>query len=126
MTCLASLKSKLQQLVEATERVENAFMNTPQFLRANVDWHMAVATASHNELLRAFMHSISNMVYKATAIENFANDDVRKQVMHAHRRIMKAIVAQDAEAAERRMALHLFAVTAAFRASPNAPLVLDF
>ena len=117
---------ELQQLVDATERVENAFINTPQFLRANVDWHMAIATASHNELLRAFMHSISNMVYKATAIENFASEDVRKQVMHAHRRILQAIIAQDAEVAERRMARHLFAVTAACRASPNAPLVLDF
>ena len=129
---LAALAAKnrtdeeLQQLVAATERVENAFMDTPQFLRANVDWHMAIAAASHNELLRAFMHSISNMVYKATAIENFASDEVRKQVMHAHRRILQAIVAQDAEAAERRMARHLFAVTAACRASPNAPLVLDF
>ena len=117
---------ELQHLVDATERVENAFMDTPQFLRANVDWHMAIAATSHNELLRAFMHSISNMVYKATAIENFASDEVRKQVMHAHRRILQAIVAQDAEAAERRMARHLFAVTAACRASPNAPLVLDF
>ena len=129
---LAALAAKsrtdeeLQQLVDATERVENAFMNTPQFLRANVEWHMAIATASHNELLRAFMHSISNMVYKATAIENFASEDVRKQVIHAHRRILQAIVAQDAEAAERRMARHLFAVTADCRASPNAPLVLDF
>lgn len=118
--------AELQQLVDATERVESAFMNAPQFLRENVNWHLAIAAASHNELLRAFMHSISNMVYKASAMENFASDVVRKQVMHAHRRILEAIALQDAPLAERRMALHLAAVTAACRAFPNAPLVLDF
>ena len=117
--------AELQQLVEATERVENAFTDTPRFLRENVDWHMAIAAASHNELLRGFMHSISNMVHKASAIENFASDDVRKQVMHAHRRILEAIALQDPAAAERRMSIHLAAVTADCRASPNAPLVLD-
>lgn len=118
--------TELQRLVDATERVESAYSDAPRFLRENVDWHMAIAVASHNELLRAFMHSISNMVYKASAIDKFASDDVRKQVMHAHRRILEAISAQDAKLAERRMALHLAAVTAACRAFPNAPLVLDF
>lgn len=129
---LAALAAKnrtageLQRLVEVTERVENAFLTPPEFLRENVEWHMAIAAASHNELLRAFLHSISDMVYKASAIENFATDDVRKQVMHAHRRILEAIAAQQADVAERRMTLHLSALTAACRAFPNAPLVLDF
>ena len=113
-------------MVEVTERVENAFLTPPEFLRENVEWHMAVAAASHNELLRAFLHSISDMVYKASAIENFATDAVRKQVMHAHRRILEAIVAQDVDVAERRMGLHLAALTAACRDFPSAPLVLDF
>ncbi|UUZ62685.1 FadR family transcriptional regulator [Polaromonas sp. P1-6] len=117
--------AELQRLVDATARVENAFLTPPEFLRENVDWHMAIAAASHNELLRAFMHSISDMVYKASAIENFASEDVRKQVMHAHRRILEAIVAQQADVAERRMGLHLAALSAACRAFPNAPLVLD-
>ena len=119
-------EEELQRLVEVTERVENAFLTPPEFLRENVQWHMAVAAASHNELLRAFLHSISDMVYKASAIENFATDAVRKQVMHAHRRILEAIVAQDVDVAERRMGLHLAALTAACRDFPSAPLVLDF
>lgn len=119
-------EDELRGLVEVTERVENAFLSPPEFLRENVEWHMAIAAASHNELLRAFLHSISNMVYKASAIENFATEEVRNHVVYAHRRILQAIVAQDAELAGRRMALHLAAVTAACRDFPNAPLVLDF
>jgi GntR family transcriptional regulator, transcriptional repressor for pyruvate dehydrogenase complex len=118
--------AEMQGLVDATGRVEAAFTDTPKFLQKNVDWHMAIAAASHNELLRAFMHSISDMVYKASAIKNFASEEVRQQVMHAHRRILEAIVAQDEAVAERRMAMHLAAVTAACRAAPNAPLIIDF
>ena len=129
---LAALAAKnrtdeeLQGLIEVTEKVENAFLTPPEFLRENVDWHMAIAAASHNELLRAFLHSISNMVYKASAIENFATEEVRNHVVYAHRRILEAIAAQDEELAGRRMALHLAAVTAACMDFPNAPLVLDF
>ena len=116
---------ELQRLVDVTKRVENAFLAPLEFLRENVEWHMAIAAASHNELLRAFLHSISDMVYKASAIENFASEDVRNQVIYAHRRILEAIVAQDAELAERRMGLHLAALTQACRAFPSALLVLD-
>ena len=119
-------EDELQRLVDVTKHVENAFLSPPEFLRENVAWHMAIAAASHNELLRAFLHSISNMVYKASAIENFATEEVRNHVMYAHRRILEAIVSQDAELAGRRMAKHLAAVTAACKDFPNAPLVLDF
>ena len=118
-------EAELKQVVEATERVEDAFMDTPLFLRENVNWHLAVANASHNQLLRAVMSAISSLVYTATATENFATEDVRRQVMQAHRRILDGIVAKDPEAARRRMARHLAAVTAAFRAFPDAPLMLD-
>ena len=115
----------LKDLVDVTERVEAAYDDTPAYLRENVNWHCAIAAASHNELLRAFMVAISSMVYKATAIQNFATEDVRKVVIEAHRRILDAIAAKDAEAARRRMGRHLRAVTAAMKAFPSAPMVLE-
>lgn len=115
----------VQQLIAVTERVEAAYADTPRYLGENVNWHCAIATASHNELLRAFMVAISSMIYKASAIENFATEDVRKVVLKAHRRILDAIVAKDADAARRRMARHLAALTAEVTAFPNAPLVLE-
>jgi GntR family transcriptional repressor for pyruvate dehydrogenase complex len=118
--------TELQELVDATARVESASGNPAEFLRMNVEWHMAIAKASHNELLRAFMLSISNMVYQASAIDNFVTDDMCKKVMHAHRRILDAIAAQDAPTASRRMARHLAALIADTQAFPNVPLVLDF
>lgn len=116
----------LLNIGECTSRLETAFDDLPRFLEENVNWHIAVATASHNELLRAFMVSISTIIYKATAIENFTTKDVRQQVMHAHSRIEEAIEKQDAIAARRRMTRHLVAVTAAWQSFPEAPLVIDF
>jgi len=117
---------ELQQLVAITQRVEAAFADVPLFLHENVNWHLAIAAASHNDLLRAILASIANMVYKATAIENFATEEVRKQVVQAHRRILEGIEKKDAEMARRRMGRHLAAVAAAFQAFPSATLVLDF
>jgi len=117
--------AELQDLVDITKRVEDAYADPPLYLAENVKWHCAIATASHNELLRAFMVAISSMVYKASAIENFATEDVRNVVLKAHRRILDAIVAKDADAARRRMARHLAALTEAMRAFPHAPLVIE-
>ena len=104
---------------------EAAYADTPLYLAENVNWHCAVAAASHNELLRAFMVAISSMVYKASAIENFATEEVRKVVIKAHRRILDAISAKDEDAASRRMARHLAALTLAVKAFPSAPLVIE-
>ena len=116
---------ELAELVAVTERVEAAYADTPVYLAENVNWHCAIATASHNELLRAFMVAISSMVYKASAIEDFATEEVRKVVIRAHRRILDAIVDKDAETAHRRMARHLTALTTAVRAFPKAPLLIE-
>ena len=120
-------EEELQLLTEATKRVEDAFDDLPLYLRENVNWHIAVASASHNELLRAFMAASSNLIYKAaTAIDNFSTEVVRRQVIRARRRILEAIAAKDADAARRRMARHLATATAAMRAFPDTPLEIDF
>ena len=118
-------EEELEILRDVTERVEAAYADTPLYLSENVNWHCAIAAASHNELLRAFMVAISSMVYKASAIENFATEEVRSVVLKAHRRIFEAIAGKDTEAARRRMARHLAALTAAVKAFPSAPLVLE-
>lgn len=116
----------LRKLVAVTQRVEDAFADLPLFLRENVEWHLAIAAAAHNDLLRAILASIADMVYKATATENFATEEVRKQVVQAHRRILEGITKKNAELARSRMARHLAAVTAAVQRLPDASLVLDF
>lgn len=100
----------LKDLAEATEALELAYREQRrEIAKLNVDWHLAVASASHNELLCAFMNSIANACLRATALEQHGSDEIVLSMMRAHRRIYDAIDRQDAAAASRRMARHLSA-----------------
>lgn len=77
------------------------------FLQANIDWHVAVAAASHNELLTGFMVAISRAIYAATDNSAFVGDEVRRLAVAAHASITKAIREQDSAAAARRMVRHV-------------------
>ena len=79
------------------------------FLQANVDWHIAVAIASHNELLSGFMLALSRAIYASTDTKGFIDSDVRRTTIRAHRGITDAIRAQDPDAAARRMNRHVHA-----------------
>lgn len=77
------------------------------FLAGNVEWHVAVAHAGHNELLTGLLMALAPAIYSATKNESFASQDVMKLTVQAHSTIMRAIREQDEEAAARRMARHV-------------------
>ncbi|MDN2495398.1 FadR family transcriptional regulator [Nocardia nova] len=78
-----------------------------EFLQANVDWHLAVATASHNELLTGFMTALSTAIYSSTENTAFVDEAVRQTTYRAHKTITDAIRAGDSAAATRRMTKHV-------------------
>ena len=109
---LAALRRSDQDLVDLgrAHAVLEASISDPRaFLLANVDWHLTVARASHNDLITTFMAAISRAVHKATTPEEFNTDAVRKATIGAHARIIQAIVAKDVDAARRRMSRHVVA-----------------
>src|ERR1700682_3769697 len=77
------------------------------FLQANLDWHVGVAMASHNELLIGFMTALSHAIYSGTDNAAFVDDNVRAVTARAHRSITAAIRGRDADAAGRRMRRHV-------------------
>jgi DNA-binding FadR family transcriptional regulator len=83
------------------------------FLQANVDWHVAVATATHNELIAAFMTALSHAIYTSTENEGFVDAEVRKVTARAHTSITQAIEKRDTAAAVRRMSRHVHTYAAA-------------
>lgn len=101
---------ELAGLAGIVARLEATFDDVPAFLAENVNWHVAVAAASHNELLKAFLSAISVMVLRASLAENFASKEIRTLALRALCRIQEAIAARDAEAARTRMARHLAAI----------------
>lgn len=93
----------LATLQRISKRLDAAALDDAAgFLEENANWHSALAAASHNDLLRAFTASISGLMLEASRIENFASAHIRMLVTRAHRRILQAIDAQDADAARRR------------------------
>jgi GntR family transcriptional regulator, transcriptional repressor for pyruvate dehydrogenase complex len=93
--------------LEAANKAIAADGTLAEFLQANVDWHVAVAAASHNELLAGFMLALSRSIYAATDTQGFVDDDVRRTTLRAHRTVTKAIQTQDPDAAWRRMKRHV-------------------
>lgn len=77
------------------------------YVRANLDWHVQVVRAGHNELLMAFISAVSHSVYVATDLDGFNSAEVRNAVIQAHRRVAEAIRDRDGDAAERRMQRHV-------------------
>jgi DNA-binding FadR family transcriptional regulator len=101
----------LAAIAKAHHKLEEASRagDIQAYIRANLDWHVEVVRASHNELLIAFISAISQSVYVATDLEGFNSAEVRNSVIRAHQRVMDAIVAQDGDAAARRMGRHVAA-----------------
>ena len=97
-------ETDLANLRTIAERVTWAADNdVTQFLEENVNWHEAIAAASHNDLLHAITSSISGLMFEASQIKEFAAPEVRQRVLHAHSRIFEAIEAGDAELARSRV-----------------------
>jgi DNA-binding FadR family transcriptional regulator len=83
--------------------------DVPDYLLGNVQWHLAVVRATHNELLIAIMSALSDAIHAGTDLDDFNSEAVRAAALHAHDRVIDAIRLQDESAASRRMHSHLHA-----------------
>jgi GntR family transcriptional repressor for pyruvate dehydrogenase complex len=97
----------LAVLDKANKDIADPDADLSAFLQANLDWHVGVAAAGHNELLIGFMTALSHAIYTGTENAAFVNDEVRTVTQRAHKSITSAIRSGDAEAAARRMRRHV-------------------
>jgi DNA-binding FadR family transcriptional regulator len=105
----------LSQIDEANEALAAEDDPLSDFLQANIDWHIAVAVATHNELLSGFMLALSRAIYAATDNQSFVDAEVRRTTVLAHRSITKAIRDCDPSSAARRMKRHVHAYAEAIQ-----------
>jgi len=96
-------EADIKHLSDKTFALEAAVHDAAAYLSANLDWHMAVVKASHNELLISLMSVLAHVIHDATASEAFDSPDVRASTVKVHRSILTAIIEGDADAAQRRM-----------------------
>jgi GntR family transcriptional regulator, transcriptional repressor for pyruvate dehydrogenase complex len=112
LAAINRIPADLRRLEAANEAIATSG-SLDAFLEANVDWHVAVATASHNEILTGIMIALSRAIYTTTRNEGFVNEEVRSITVRAHRSVTRAIKDKDADAAVRRMARHVHAYAVA-------------
>jgi DNA-binding FadR family transcriptional regulator len=96
---------RLRNITNALEKASSD--NLGEMAKLNIDWHLAVAAASNNELLATFMESVAGACLRASVIEDHGSEEFRGGMLQAHRGILEAIEARDSEKAFRRMARHL-------------------
>jgi GntR family transcriptional regulator, transcriptional repressor for pyruvate dehydrogenase complex len=108
----------------ANEAIADPDADLEHFLRSNLEWHVGVAAASHNELLIGFMIALSEAIYAGTADEGFVDSEVRAVTINAHRLITTAIREQDAETARRRMRKHVHGYAAAIAESDEREAII--
>lgn len=94
-------------LERANASLANSDASFTEFLQANADWHVAVAAATHNQLLAALMAALSPAIYASTKRESYGAPDARELTARAHKSITDAIRQKDPEGALRRMTRHL-------------------
>ena len=114
----------LAELDRANEAIADPEADLARFLRANLDWHVGVAAASHNELLTGFMSALSHAIYAGTDNAAFVDAAVRAVTAKTHRAITAAIRDRDSGAAGRRMRSHVHGYAAALALSDEREAIL--
>lgn len=107
LAALHRTDADLVMLEEAAAALADAEGDIPRFLRCNVDWHLAVGAASHNEIMEAIVNSLSRVVLRSTDIRDFNSEKTMADTLRAHDRILQAIRAGDAERAATAMSKHV-------------------
>jgi GntR family transcriptional repressor for pyruvate dehydrogenase complex len=78
---------------------------TSDSLPSFVEWHIALARTSHNEMLSGLVLALSRAIH-ATTDDAVVDDAPRRSALHAHREVTEAIREGDADAAARLMSRH--------------------
>lgn len=114
----------LTALELANEAIADPKAGLNQFLQANLDWHVGVAVAGHNELLVGFMTALSEAIYAGTDNATFIDSAVRAVTSQAHQAITTAIRDGNAKTAARRMRRHVHSYAEALAESDGREAVV--
>ncbi|WP_137389873.1 FadR/GntR family transcriptional regulator [Rhodoligotrophos defluvii] len=106
-------RNRTQSALQEIRDLHKAFIasvdDVPRYKRVNLEWHLAVARASGNEPLTAFMEAIAEPIMDAAGYQQVTTDEIRRKTVRAHERILRAIEAQDEDAAFAAMERHVSA-----------------
>jgi GntR family transcriptional repressor for pyruvate dehydrogenase complex len=108
---LAALRATPSDLLQ----VRNAIVGADEHLReevsmeVDIEFHMALARASHNPLMAALVASTTEWT-REERLSTHSSPEWRRLSVHGHNEILAALEARDPDGAERAMADHLLDV----------------
>lgn len=103
----------LAALEAASTLLDDAEVAMKTFLQSNIKWNIALAAASHNEILAGFMTGLSTTVWDSSDNMALADGAARTITRHAHRKITDAVRARNSEAAASLMVSYVHDYTGA-------------
>lgn len=98
----------LSALNEIMERLSSSIAAEEEFVHADLDFHMALAEATHNPLFRILLSPIQTLLlrFRLDAIHVDPDRSVSGALLY-HRRILEAVEEQDAQRARSAMEQHI-------------------
>ena len=112
--------AQLDELDALVHAMAEAINDPERFSELDIALHIAVCAAADNFLLLQFMHIVSNLG-RVSRERTGAERAVRDAALRDHRRLLRALRAQDPAAAERAMLVHLDHVEASLRSTIEPP-----
>lgn len=109
LAALHHTQSDLVALEDAAAVMAASTGDIGLFLQRNVDWHVAVGAASHNEIIEAMVNSLSRVILRSTDIPEFHSDVTIADTLKAHERVFAAIRAGNGDRAASAMSKHVHA-----------------
>ena len=107
------------QLREIHERMQRETSDVEAAARDDLEFHRAIARATHNELFLLLMDSIGSSLIDIRR-ENLGSGSA-PMTLSQHERILELIAVHDPEAARTAMRAHLDGVASFWREHPHGP-----
>lgn len=98
------IESFLKRMQETMDPAQN-----DDYLRADVDFHFAIATAAGNPILGQFLTLLRNLM-REWILSSLGQPQAAQEAVTHHRKILEAIRARNAAAARKAMETHLDAM----------------
>lgn len=96
----------IDALIAATDTMAGVEAGGSAYHAANLEFHVALAAAAHNEVLRIFLTSLRDLAIASAQQMAFSPRQLAYGI-RAHRRIIEAIQAKDPEAAREQTLRHV-------------------
>lgn len=97
---------ELSKIEELIGELEQSLDEPEEAARIDLDFHVAVAEASHNKLLLTLVLSLRNLIHDFLKL-GYVRRKTSDIILQEHRRLFAAIQAHDADTAEQEMRAHL-------------------